>query len=210
MKAAGAGWIQLQAATGCSFSTLHNILNGNVRTVRRATAERLLALKPGDAKPPATRNPVDATGSIRRIRALTAIGYSAKSIAARSGVGVTVVRDLLNGRLDTVTKGVADSITDAYRRLVRHPGTCTRARTRAAAEGWHGPLAWDDDIDNPDAQPEADSGDTELSRDEIAAVRRAEIRHLASFGTAEHEIAGRLGMAPGYVHDLIRDMRRAA
>jgi AraC-like DNA-binding protein len=210
LKAAGAGWLQLQAATGCSSSTLHDILHGRVRTVRSATARRLLALKPGDAKPSATRNPVGAIGSIRRIRALTAIGHSCKTIAAHARVGVTVVRDLLNGRLDTVTRGVADGIAAAYRRLVRQPGTCARARTRAATEGWHGPMAWGDDMDDPAAQPETDSGTEQLKRDELAALRREEILHLARFGIAEREIAARLGMRRGYVHDLLRDMREAA
>ncbi len=69
--------------------------------------------------------------------------------------------------------------------------------------------AWDDNIDDPAATPETDQNVVDLdNRRELAALRRAEIEHLASFNIPEHEIANRLGMSRDYVHDLLRDMRK--
>jgi AraC-like DNA-binding protein len=86
------------------------------------------------------------------------------------------------------------------------PGSALKTRNKARREGWPDPLWWEDmgHIDDPDFDPAA-AVERELNRDELAALRRQEIAHLAAFGIPEHEIAQRLGMSPHYVHDLIRD-----
>src|SRR5690606_7931686 len=74
-------------------------------------------------------------------------------------------------------------------------------------KGWHGPLAWDD-IDDPNAQPEAAQPDElELKRNDRASVRRAEIEHLAAFNVSNHEIAARLNVAVSTVNAILLELR---
>jgi len=102
---------------------------------------------------------VDATGTLRRMRALACLGWSFQTTSERAGIGRG--RDI--AARSTVTRASADAITAVYDELWSTPApTATReeriiaAKTRARAlrEGWAPPLAWDDDeIDKPDARP---------------------------------------------------------
>ncbi|MFD7661018.1 hypothetical protein [Streptomyces sp. NPDC059788] len=205
--AAGAGWNQLRDVAESSNATISAILHGKVKQIRRTTANKFLAIRPGDATPPGRRVP--AIGAIRRTRALLAIGHTCKAIYGATTVEHTQVSELVTGRTDTVAKHVHERIAEGYAKLAGIPGTSARSRNRAAREGWPPPAAWDD-IDDPACVPDAGRDDAELGRRELAALRREEITHLAAYSIPEHEIAERLGMAPAYVHDLIRNMRSAA
>lgn len=158
---AGAGWLQLQAAAGCSPSTLHSLLHGTRPTIRRSTATRILALRPGDCIP--GKAPQLAVGSVRRVRALYAIGYTSRAISKASGLDDKTIRDLLAGESTTTIRRVADAVAATYRRLVAQPGHSQRAIRRARAEGWHSPAAWDD-IDDPQAVPDTGDDDTPTPR----------------------------------------------
>lgn len=202
--AAGAGWTQLADATGCSSSTIFAIRRRTSPKILRTTAEKILAVTPGAAQPP--RRPISSIGTRRRIQALMTIGHSMRAIAAEAdGMDVSIVREALNGtRRAAVTSQTAARIARAYRRLATIPGTNTRARTRAAANGWHGPLAWDD-IDNPAAEPDLTGVATpqRLKRrsqpDDIAA----EVRHLAALGESSHSIARALGRSEKRISQLM-------
>ncbi|SDN18648.1 helix-turn-helix domain-containing protein [Streptomyces wuyuanensis] len=148
---AGAGWVQLAAATGCSSSTLHKILTGRIPQCRRTTANKILAVRPGDAIPPGRLVP--AIGSIRRIRALLAAAHPCKAISIASGVEHSMISDLVNGSLSVVKLHVAQRIDAGYRKLAGTVGTSTRSRRRAERNQWAPPAAWDD-LDNPAAHPE--------------------------------------------------------
>jgi hypothetical protein len=103
---------------------------------------------------------------------------------------------------------MAHRFTVLYREYSHQAGPSEYTRSIARRNGWHGPLAWDGAaIDDPAAEPEVEQADGELTRTDLAAVRRAEIEHLASFNLGIHEIADRLSMAPGYVRDILRDLR---
>lgn len=205
--AAGAGWNQLRDVAESSNATISGILHGKSAKIRRTTANKFLAIQPGDATPPGRRVP--AVGAIRRTRALLAIGHSCKAIYNASTVQHSKISILLGGTVDTVPKHVHERIALGYTKLAVTPGTSMRSFNRAARQGWPSPAAWDD-IDDPQAVPDTGRNDTELGRRELAALRREEITHLAAYSIPENEIAARLAMAPAYVHDLIRDMKAAA
>lgn len=97
-----------------------------------------------------------------------------------------------------------------YAKWQSQPGTSEESRQRAMSRGWRDPQWWEDygHIDDPAFDP--DQAERALDRREQAALRRAEIEHLAAFNVHETEIAHRLGMDATYVHDLIRDMKKAA
>ena len=104
---------------------------------------------------------VNAIGSIRRIRALQALGWTHEDLGIRAGRGRTwsaaVCRRKYVSRAtaadvaavyDALAMATPPAATDEQASLVR------RARRHATAQGWPPPLAWDDDdIDNPDASP---------------------------------------------------------
>jgi lambda repressor-like predicted transcriptional regulator len=151
--AAGAGWTQLAAISDCSTSTIHNLLAEKNPQCRRTTANKILAIQPGDAIP--EHRGVPAIGTIRRIRALMAQAHTCKAISASCRIDHSTVTDLLVGRSDVVTLGLANRVADGYRALSRSSGTSTRSLNRARREGWAPPAAWDDDtIGDPDAHPD--------------------------------------------------------
>lgn len=107
------------------------------------------------------RGPIlqDATGSIRRIRALCRMGWTQRQIGAQPELRVSPERisQFARGRHAQMTPETIKSITSAYRRLCRTIPSGThadRARDIAAQKGWDGPGAWDDEtIDNPATRP---------------------------------------------------------
>ncbi|MFH8410695.1 hypothetical protein ACH4FX_38880 [Streptomyces sp. NPDC018019] len=217
LMAAGVSIQRLAAHTGVAHSVLSTLLYpaGNRRQsarIRTANARPLLAVRPEDVAP----RYVDATGTVRRIQALVAAGWPQLHIGPRIGRHPVYVNALLKQtRVFAVT---AHRVATAYEALwdanPQHHGVpldrSKAARTFAKRNGWVPPAAWDDDaIDDPDGRPDTGEG-AEMNRDELAAYRRQEIAFLASYSIPEQEIAARLGMAPAYVHDLIRDMKAAA
>jgi AraC-like DNA-binding protein len=205
----GAQWTQakIARAAGVYHRSIGGILEGQP-TVSKRIALAILSIPVGP--PPGGDRDVNATGTIRRIRALIAIGYSGAYIAESIGMYPTALNKIARGELSRVRAVTATAVARKYRQLSRTPGPSVRARNDARRNGWYGPAAWDD-IDDPDALPETgDATEESIGRRELAVLRRTEIEHLATFNLPEHEIADRLGMSRDYVHDLIRDMGKAA
>ncbi|MFJ4624283.1 hypothetical protein [Streptomyces sp. NPDC088812] len=205
-----AGWTQAQIrrATGLAHRVVGSVLAGQ-REVANDTARAILAIPLSE--PPSDTRDVDATGTVRRVRALIAIGWPVAQLAPRFGLYETALGRIARGELPHVRATTAGAVAVAYRHLSRTPGRSQRARTHAAQRGWHGPAAWDEHtIDNPDARPDADLPEPELTRNELAELRRQEIEHLAGFGIRPEEIAARLGMGFTTVTDILREYRRAA
>ncbi|MBP5870903.1 hypothetical protein [Streptomyces scabiei] len=202
-----AGWTraQIARAAGIAHRTIGGLLNGQP-TTGVATARTILNITLGP--PPADQRDVDATGTVRRIRALMAIGWPLAHLAPRFGLYVTALERIANGQLQHVRATTADTIALDYRYLAGMPGPSQRARNEAARRGWHGPAAWDErTIDDPDAGPETAGAEPVLSRDELAALRREEIAHLAGYGVGAEEIAARLGVGVSTVTEVLRRLR---
>lgn len=89
---------------------------------------------------------IPATGTMRRLQALAAIGYGSAAIAQETGVHTRHVTKLRDGDLAHVRVLTAARIATVYDRLSHLPIT-TRAgnitRAVAARHGWAPPLAWD-------------------------------------------------------------------
>lgn len=151
--AAGAGWVQLAAVSGSSTSTIHKLLTEKIPQCRRTTANKLLAIQPGDCIP--DQRGIDATGTIRRVRALVALAHKCHDIDRACRIDHSVLTDLLAGRLDTVTVGLARRVDEGFRQLATSTGNSVRSLNRAVREGWAPPAAWDaDTIDDPTAVPD--------------------------------------------------------
>lgn len=103
---------------------------------------------------------VPSLGTTRRVRALMAIGWRARDIAAR-GPWETGEAVLELGKRPMVHRRNADHIDRIFRDLCMTPGPSATTRDRAARSGWAPPLAWDN-IDDPHEDPTA--SDLELQR----------------------------------------------
>ncbi|MFJ5886810.1 hypothetical protein [Streptomyces californicus] len=203
-----AGWMQSQIARAAGLA--HRVLTsvrGGQETVSVSTAQAILSVPIGP--PPGDQRDVDATGTIRRIRALVAIGWPVAQLAPRFGLYVTALGAIARGELQNVRATTARRVAHEYRTLSRTPGNSNRARNDARRNNWHGPLAWDDTtIEDPSAHPEVEAAKPQvLNRDELAAHRRADVEHLNKFGVCSHEIARRLGITESTVKGIIAELR---
>lgn len=183
------GLKRIVAASDVSQGLLWKLVYGKRRSdgtrtpskrILRTTHERILAIEIDLA--PGAR--IDRTGTVRRIQALVALGWSQSKIADRLGIRRANVTPLAHGRRD-VTVATAKAVHRLYDELsmTLPPNTeyrdriaASRARNYARAHGWLPPLAWDDSlIDDPTHKPVAErdvalAHATEL--DEAAIWRR--------------------------------------
>lgn len=203
------GWSQRQIAdaANCSGRTISAILADKYQTMDVTLYARLLSAQPTLALVPATTY-VDAIGTIRRVKALIALGHALVDIARRAGIVRTALGNIINHGHERITARHARSVAAVYIRLAGIPGSSVRSRARAARLGWPSPIAWGADIDDPNAQPEVETGtEPELGRDQLAALRRQEIEHLNRFGIPELDIARRLDMAESTVRGVLEELR---
>lgn len=106
---------------------------------------------------------VDPTGTIRRLRALAAVGWGWTAIAGKTGIYPEHLWRLSKDVPPKVHRSTAGKITALYdevwgleppRETSAQRHNATYARNIARKRGWAPPMAWDDDgIDDPDAQP---------------------------------------------------------
>ena len=102
---------------------------------------------------------VDPAGTVRRLRALIALGWDARYIGRRLGMSSCTVPRLTHDETTLVLVSTRDAVRALYDELSLtlppEGRTRTMAQNRARRAGWAPPLAWDDDtIDDPSAAPE--------------------------------------------------------
>lgn len=163
--------------------------------VRPETAAAILAVQPNAISTHRT----DATGTHRRLQALAANGWPMRRLAPHFNLNPSTPGRLLTQT--TLCTTTAEAIATAYEHLQYerpedhgiNPWDADKARRAAAAQDWHDPLWWEDmgRIDDPTFNPSV--ADRPLSRDELGALRREEITHLANYGYTPETIHQRLG-----------------
>jgi AraC-like DNA-binding protein len=166
LRRAGASYRAVAGAAGVSPMTVCRLCRGDppcgrVTRVHAAHARRLLAVTPRALRQVSARR--DATGARRRLRALTAMGHPAVSLARRLDVPPSAVRAVIGGRAATVTAAMDVAVCELYEqiwdlrpfeRTAAERRATAAARARAARHGWPPPMGLDDDrIDDPGYQP---------------------------------------------------------
>ncbi len=158
LRAAGVSARALAQASGCSATLVRDIESARFATVQRAIALRILQVR-FDSLIAARTRPADrvpATGTIRRVQALLALGHTHAQITAAGGPGWKsqwVTQDVSRG---WTFLRCHEAACAAYAALSAVPGASARTRARAAAAGYLPPLCWDDeDLDDPYAPPAA-------------------------------------------------------
>ena len=166
LRRAGASYRVVAQVAGVSPMTVCRLCGddpprGRVTRVHAVHTRRLLAVTPGALRQAGARR--DATGARRRLRALTAMGHPAVSLARRLDVPPSTVQAVIGGRAVTVTAAMHVAVCELYEQIwdlrpfERTPAerrAAAAARTRAARHGWPPPMGLDDDrIDDPGYQP---------------------------------------------------------
>lgn len=133
------------------------------------------------------------TGTIRRLQALHAAGWTSAYVMRQAGMEAEPGKRALRGEHTTFQAHSREAIADVYDRLEMQtppPGRhTTRARNRAKREGWAPPLAWDN-IDDPNEQPTVDAPPA-AGIDEIAIWRRLNGDKTVKLSKAEQDEAWR-------------------
>jgi lambda repressor-like predicted transcriptional regulator len=188
------GWThtQIAAAAGVNRRTVTDLFTrpGNLHwnTVAKILAVHL------DQDPPVPRVYLDATGTRRRLQALSWLGYTWPAISGETGLSEAVLVRIADCERDTVHRKTADAVATAYRKLLAQPtpdGTDVKnTRRRARRRGWHGPAAWDR-IDDPWCQPEEEPVRT-LPGAQAVDIDLDRVRALAERGMSDAEIGQEL------------------
>lgn len=130
---------------------------GPDRRIFRDKAARILAIRIPDVvshRDVAAGRRVDSTGTVRRLRALVAIGYPQAAVCRRLGLLPTNGSQLFTGKRPYVLAATARRVENLFNELQLTIGPSADARYRAQQLGWLPPLAWDEDtIDDPAAEP---------------------------------------------------------
>lgn len=105
---------------------------------------------------------VNAIGVKRRVQALLAMGWPTYRIASEAGLSQSQIQSINRPRRKRVRTSTALAVVAAWDELWhREPRPLTdkgrtdvkRTRAHAKRRGWPSPLAWDEDIDDPKAEP---------------------------------------------------------
>lgn len=146
---------------------------------------------------------MDPTGTLRRLRALSAAGWTWKLLTAELGAGYSA-HDLL--RSHRTRRETAARVAEMYERLEQQPGPSRRAAGHARSKGWAPPECWFGiDMDDPAAVPVAIKYFDGV--DEVA-VERLRYGHLRSAHDADFEAVFTLmryerGLSPRVAAELV-------
>jgi DNA-binding protein Fis len=200
---AGLAPTRIARLAGMSHTNITDFLHGSPgqgRGRKRQTspeiAEKILAVQP-----------ITTTGTLRRIRALVAIGWPVRQIAARANVSARWILDLHEGVVVNFVTSL--KIAEAYAELRKldpeehgvWAGHAKRARERAKANKWPDPKYWDqhlDDLDDPHFEPLYG-----VTRREIVAQDANFI--MRTTGVNKTEAAARMGIHKTYLEHAFRE-----
>ncbi len=149
LRALGWTWHGIAQAAGLSPYVPHRLHTGQTR---RLLHESLTALLSVPLEPVESHRGVDATGSRRRVQALTWMGWPNREVSRRIGCSPRSLPTLLaRGR---ISQRLALRIAAVYDEISGQPGPSKGAASKARLLGFAPPAAWEDDaIDNPRARP---------------------------------------------------------
>lgn len=120
-----------------------------VKQIKAEYAEALLKLSADDV----ARAVLPATGTVRRLRALVAIGWTQTELSDGLGMQRGNFSRLILGTRDRVTAATAERTSEMFSAMwdgTRAGTYADLARAIAKRRGWVGPLGWDDIDSDPE------------------------------------------------------------
>jgi transcriptional regulator with XRE-family HTH domain len=203
LQAAGIGYKRVAALAGVAPSTVAKIIHrdpsradgGPRARVEPETARRILAVRAA-VDTVSDGGVIDGTGTLRRLHALHARGWSRRALAARLGVEHNTLTHIekaetSSGRLARAVRALYEELWDQAPPSATPAERAAITRTLRWAEQhqWVPPAAWDDDlIDDPSAVPAVQADE----EDDVVA-RLDELVFLAGMGEDLDRAARRLG-----------------
>jgi hypothetical protein len=191
---------------GVSPEIIYRIMRGE-GLIRRSTERRILAARP-EASPRGAGNYTPALGTVRRLRALAADGWTARALAERCGKHKQFIIHLQNlDETSLIRAFVADYVHRLYQETAGlppekagiKPHLAKGTRNKAQAKGWLGTTWWDvDDLDDPDFAPAVE---------DTAAVMKDDVTHLLRYGVTNEEVRARTGASIAYVREIAAELR---
>lgn len=144
----------------------------------------------------------DKEGTVRRLRALQAIGWTTRALAAELGVHQREMHRMMT-RSGKISRQTVDNVVNLFDRLQTVNATPKTRIWEAQRRELPPPLAWDEEtIDDPAAQPaEWRRPAHALNKAEDIARDAAE---LMSYGESPEGAAARLGITVGSMQTAIR------
>lgn len=210
LRDCGLGFHQIAKLSTVPAPTIQGIVYQQRSRVWASTAQKLLDVAvPTSPHLVAAPNAfVDATGTVRRLRALTVLGHTNRSIAGRTGLTEKQLSPIALGKQRYVFARVAVVIDAAFLVMqFEFPADTTatrRAKDRAQRRGWVSAMAWDEvAIDDPDAKPDLGPARRGGSSERIASCTVVGI-------TDAETIAEKLGIQPKSVERQIHRMKEAS
>jgi len=207
---AGRSAIDIAALSGICEKTITDLLAGRLERIYRDTEAAILGIPmPHRGHRPTVDGFMDATAARRRLRALSARGFTLAVLATEVDTTSETIGRIRQHRGDQIRVSINRAIADAYDRLwnvdpIAAGATLSgsvRARKWAERQGWPPPAAWDDDtITDPDAQPHMPA--TSSSRAEIVAENA---RWLIDAGNSRDTAAAQLGISRFYIDRALRE-----
>ncbi|TDP76320.1 hypothetical protein DEU31_3027 [Brachybacterium sp. AG952] len=196
LQAAGIGYKRVAALAGVAPSTVAKIIDSvPQRRVEPGTARRILAVR-ASVDTVSDGGVIDGTGTLRRLHALHARGWSRRALAARLGVEHNTLSHIertgtSSGRLARAVRALYEELWDVAPPSATAPQRAAVTRTLRWAErhGWVPPAMWnDEEIDDPAASPAVES-----PKGDDVVERLDELLFLASAGEDLDRAARRLG-----------------
>ncbi|MGP4995524.1 hypothetical protein [Glutamicibacter ardleyensis] len=215
LQAAGMGIKHIGKAAGVPGSSISRLIYGRTernegpaKKILKTNAEKILAVRP-TLHVMANAQRINGAGTVRRLRALIAIGWSGRELADRLEWQQNNLHRIINGdRGLKVEVHTAKLVRALYNELWdqappattgRERATVIRAKRLAFRNGWHKPMDWDDDqIDNPEYTPVLvlEKGS------KVEANREAFLKEVEFFADAGEQIAG-IARALGVSQDAV-------
>lgn len=178
LVSAGVGVRRISELAEVDRKSIQVLMNGRPergtppsRRIARRTAEAISAVQVPDVVhhvvAPGER--VDAIGTIRRLQALVAFGYTRTYLGERIGWSVYNMGRLLDVATGKVNADTARKVEAIFRELQMTPGPSTRARNEGVRKGWTLPFDWDEDeldtfvVDLGDEHIDGDQALTEMA-----------------------------------------------
>lgn len=201
-------WIKARGELGPEWPTWE--MQAEWRAKEEARRKQAAHMRDWRARTNYGRRPVlvDARGTIRRIRALQALGWTFQHIANAAGMpSRCLIPDLVDRK--TVRPETAAAIDKAYRAMCMKVGPSNKTRRIAARKGWPPPLAWDD-IDLDPEPPKVSTAPAEYVDEAIVSAllagrkvkstpeeKRAATKRWLDMGRPNAEFCRIHGWAPG-------------